>query len=255
MAVDEKKTGDFKLIGTRPNRPDGIDKVTGRAKFGADMYASGMLHGVIVRSPHAHARIVKIDTSKALAMKGVKAVVTRDDFATGLEGEDWNILENVMAGEKALYDGHAVCAVAATSQLLARDAAKAIVVEYEQLPHVTDVDKAMESGAPVIREGAGDGSVPEGMHANVVRMHDSGHGDVEAGFAAADLVIEETFKTEATHQGYIEPHACLAQLGGDGKGEVWCCTQGHFNVAKVCAALVGTETSQSCRYWPLPDWV
>ena len=79
MAFDEKKTGDFKLIGTRPNRPDGIDKVTGRAKFGADMYASGMLHGVIVRSPHAHARIVKIDTSKALAMKGVKAVVTRDD--------------------------------------------------------------------------------------------------------------------------------------------------------------------------------
>ena len=149
-----------------------------------------------------------------------------------------------MAGEKALYDGHAVCAVAATSQLLARDAAKAIVVEYEQLPHVTDVDKAMEADAPVIREGAGDGSVPEGMHANVVRMHDSGHGDIEAGFAAADLVIEETFKTEATHQGYIEPHACLAQLGGDGKGEVWCCTQGHFNVAKVCAALVGTETSQ-----------
>ncbi len=244
MGINEKITSDFKVVGTRPNRPDGVDKVTGRAKFGADAYAPGMLHAAIVRSPHAHARIVKIDTSKAEALKGVKAVVTRADFAEGLTGENWNILENVMASDTALYDGHAVAAVAATSALVARDAAKLVEIEYEQLPHVTDVDKAMAPDAPVIREGAADKSVPEGLHPNVVRYHDSGHGDVEAGFAEADLVIEDHFKTEATHQGYIEPHACLAQLGPDGKGEVWCCTQGHFNVQKVCAALVGTETSQ-----------
>jgi len=235
---------EFKVVGTRPDRPDGIDKVTGRAKFGADAYASGMLHAVCVRSPHAHARIVKIDSSKAEAMSEVKAVVTRADFAEGLEGEDWNILENVMAGEVALYDGHTVAAVAATTALAARDAAKLIEVEYEILPHVTDVDKAMAADAPVIREGAADGSVPEGMHPNVVRCHESGHGDVEQGFAEADLIIEDSFQTEATHQGYIEPHACLSQLGSDGKGEVWCCTQGHFNVQKVCAALVGTDSSQ-----------
>ena len=250
MALDSQKTEGFKQIGTRPDRPDGVDKVTGRARFGADMTAPGMLWGVIVRSPHAHARIVKIDTSKAEAMEGVKAVVTRADFsdaitpAPGMRGETWNVLENVMAGEKALYDGHAVAAVAATSQLAARDAAKAITVEYEVLPHVTDVDKAMEDGAPVIRDGTAEASVPEGMHPNVVRYHESGQGDLDAGFAAADLVIEETFKTEATHQGYIEPHACLATLGGDGKGELWCCTQGHWNVQKVCAALLGLETSQ-----------
>ncbi len=249
MALDDRKS-EFTFVGTRPDRPDGLDKVTGRAKFGADAYAPGMLHGAVLRSPHAHARIVKIDTSKAEAHKDVKAVVTRADFSDkvpflpGLEGEFWNVLENVMAGEKALYDGHAVAAVAATSALAARDALKLIEVEYEVLPHVTDVDKAMAPDAPVIREGAADYSVPEGMHPNVVRYHESGRGDVEAGFAEADLVIEDSFVTEAAHQGYIEPHACLATLGNDGKGELWCCTQGHWLVQKTCAALLGMETSQ-----------
>ncbi len=249
MALDDRKS-EFTFVGTCPDRPDGLDKVTGRAKFGADAYAPGMLHGAVLRSPHAHARIVKIDTSKAEAHKDVKAVVTRADFSDkvpfhpGLEGEFWNVLENVMAGEKALYDGHAVAAVAATSALAARDALKLIEVEYEVLPHVTDVDKAMAPDAPVIREGAADYSVPEGMHPNVVRYHESGRGDVEAGFAEADLVIEDSFVTEAAHQGYIEPHACLATLGNDGKGELWCCTQGHWLVQKTCAALLGMETSQ-----------
>ena len=244
MALDSSKTTGFKYVGTRPDRPDGLDKVTGRARFGADATAPGMLFAAIKRSPHAHARIVRIDASKALAMEGVKAVVTRADFAEGLTGENWNILENVMAGDTALYDGHAVAAVAATTALAARDAIKAIEVDYEILPHVTDVDKAMAPDAPVIRAGAADASVPEGLHPNVVRYHESGHGDVEAGFAEADLVIEDHFVTEATHQGYIEPHACLGTLGTDGKGELWCCTQGHWNVQKVCAALLGLETSQ-----------
>ncbi|MGB0507133.1 MAG: xanthine dehydrogenase family protein molybdopterin-binding subunit [Pikeienuella sp.] len=244
MAFDDLKKDGFKQVGTRPLRPDGVDKVTGRAQFGADKAAPGMLHGAILRSPHAHAKIISIDTSKAEAMKGVKAVVTRADFATGLKGENWNILENVMADKTALYDGHAIAAIAANSPLAAQDAIAAIDVTYEVLPHVTDVDEAMAPGAPVIRAGSADKSVPEGLHPNVVRYFDSGFGDIEKGFAEADLVIEDTFKTEATHQGYIEPHACLAQMGHDGKGEVWCCTQGHFNVAKVCAALLGTDASQ-----------
>jgi len=244
MSLDDVKTSNFKYVGTSPDRPDGLDKVTGRAKFGADAYASGMLHGAIVRSPHAHARIISIDTSKAEAMDGVKAIVTHADFADDLTGENWNILENVMASDTALYDGHAVAAVAATSMLVARDAAKLVEVTYEVLPHVTDVDEAMAEGAPVIRDGTADSSVPEGLHPNVVRYHESGHGDVEAGFAEADLVINDHFRTEATHQGYIEPHACLGTLGGDGKGEMWCCTQGHWNVQKICSALLGMETSQ-----------
>ena len=242
MPLDSKTTG-FKYIGTRPDRPDGIDKVTGKARYGADAYASGMLHGVMVRSPHAHAKIKKIDASKALALKGVKAVVTRADFPTGLEGEDWNIQENCMAGEVALYDGHAVAAVAATSLLLAREAAKLIEVEYEVLPHVTDVDEAMKPGAPAIRAGAADYSVPEGLHPNVMRYIEYGHGDLDAGFAAADLVMENTYKTEAAHQGYIEPHACLAQLGSDGKGEMWVCTQGHWFIRRMSAAVLGIDVA------------
>ncbi|MFK7754151.1 MAG: xanthine dehydrogenase family protein molybdopterin-binding subunit [Sedimentitalea sp.] len=244
MALDGQKTTDFTYVGTRPDRPDGFDKVTGRALYGADVTAPGMLHAAIVRSPHAHARITSINTDKAMALDGVKAVVTRADFATGLTGDTWDILENVMAGDTALYDGHAVAAVAATSALIARDAAKLIEVVYDILPHVTDVDAAMAKDAPVIRAGTADSSVPEGLHPNVVRYHESGHGDVEAGFAAADLVIEDSFKTEATHQGYIEPHACMGTLSSDGKGELWCCTQGHWNVQKICAALLGIETSQ-----------
>ena len=243
MALDAQKTV-FTAIGTRPDRPDGLDKVTGRARFGADVTVPGMLHGSILRSPHAHARIVRIDTSKAEALRSVKAIVTRADFVTGLDGENWNILENVMADKTALYDGHAIAAVCATSALTARDALKLVEVEYEVLPHVTDVDKAMAKDVPVIREGAADGSVPPGLHPNVVRYHESGHGDVDTGFGEADLVVEDSFQTEATHQGYIEPHACLATLGGDGKGELWCCTQGHWNVQKICAALLGLETSQ-----------
>jgi CO/xanthine dehydrogenase Mo-binding subunit len=242
MALDGRKTA-YKYIGTTPNRPDGLDKVTGRARYGADISVPGMLHGAVVRSPHAHAKIVKIDATKALAMEGVKAVITRADFPEGLEGEDWDLQENCMAGEKALYDGHAVAAVAATTPLLARDAAKAIEVTYEILPHVTDVDEAMKDGAPVIREGAADFSVPEGMHPNVVRYFDSGRGDLDKGFAEADLIIERSFTTEAAHQGYIEPHACLGQMGADGRGELWVCTQGHWFMRRMSTAVLGIETT------------
>ncbi|PIV75756.1 MAG: oxidoreductase [Rhodobacteraceae bacterium CG17_big_fil_post_rev_8_21_14_2_50_65_11] len=242
MALDGQKTA-YTYIGTTPDRPDGLDKVTGRARYGADISLPGMLHGAVVRSPHAHAKILKIDTSKAMALDGVKAVITRADFPDGLEGEDWNLQENCMAGDKALYDGHAVAAVAATSPLIARDAAKLIEVAYEPLPHVTDVDAAMAEGAPVIREGAADFSVPDGLHPNVVRYFDSGRGDLEQGFAEADLVIEKSFTTEAAHQGYIEPQACLGQMGGDGRGELWVTTQGHWFVRRMCAAILGTEAT------------
>src|SRR5437899_4788372 len=144
MPLDSKTgTPTFKVVGTRPARPDGIDKVTGRARFGADMSAPGMLVGRILRSPHAHARIRKIDTAKAEALPGVKAVVTRADFKEQ-NGDLVDILDNVMAGKKALYDGHAVAAVAAVSASVARKALALIEVDYEILPHVTDVDEAMK---------------------------------------------------------------------------------------------------------------
>jgi len=244
MALDHSdKPRTFKVVGTRPPRPDGIDKVTGRARFGADIVAPGMLTGRVLRSPHAHARIVKIDTSKARALPGVKAVVTRADF--GAVPEDVaDVIDNCMAGDKALYDGHAVAAVAASSAAVARKALRLIEVEYEVLPHVTDVDAAMKPDAPVLHAGRQEETVPEGYSQNVMSRVEFGHGDIDKGLAEADRVIERTYRTGATHQGYIEPHACLATMGPDGQADLWCCTQGHYMVRNTCAAILGMEQGQ-----------
>lgn len=244
MAKDEYTKRDFKIIGTRPPRPDGIDKVTGRARYGADMSAPGMLVGLVLRSPHAHARIINIDTSVAAAMPGVKAIVTRADFPEQSDASLADILDNCMAGEKALYDGHAVAAVAASSRHTARAALAAIVVDYEVLPHVIDVDDAIKKGAPVIHEGRQQETVSPDMSPNILSRSQYGHGDVDAGFAEADVIVERTFKTAATHQGYIEPHACLATLGADGRGDLWVCTQGHYMVRSTCASILGIEAGQ-----------
>src|SRR6266571_9303824 len=138
----------LRVVGTRPIRPDGVDKVTGRANFGADMTLPGMLWGRIKRSPHAHARIVGINADKALALPGVKAVVTRADFPevtperAHIGAAPHNLRDlsrNCIAQGKVLYEGHAVAAVAATSPLIAEQAVDLIEVEYQVLPHVMDV--------------------------------------------------------------------------------------------------------------------
>ena len=150
MALDEFDSEHriFSAVGTRPVRPDGIDKVTGKAMFGADLSAPGMLIGAILRSPHAHARIKSIDTSAAEALSEVKGIVTRADFNPMTSRANADVLENVMAGEKALYDGHAVAAIAATSASAAKKALRLIKVDYEVIPHVTDVDESMKPNAP-----------------------------------------------------------------------------------------------------------
>ena len=225
----------FKSVGTRPLRPDGVDKVTGRARYGADFNMPGQLVGRVLRSPHAHARIRGIDTSKAEALKGVKAVITAADLPDHTEGDSelYNILDNCMARSKAFYDGHAVAAVAAVDAATARKALKLIEVDYEVLPHVTDVDEAMKPGAPQLHESS-----------NMANRSEYGHGDVDAGFNQAEVIVERTYKTEQTHQGYIEPHACVASVNGDGTGDLWVCTQGHFVYRQVCASLLGMGVSK-----------
>lgn len=245
MAKDEFTPRSFKVVGTRPLRPDGIDKVTGRARYGADISAPGMLTGMALRSPHAHARIISIDTSAAVVMPGVKAVITRADFPVQPEDDATaDILDNCMAGEKALYDGHAVAAVAATSRRVAIEALAAIAVDYEILPHVLDVDDAMKPDAPVLLNGRKQEGVPTDVSDNVLTRTQYGHGTPEKGFESADLVIERTFKTAATHQGYIEPHSCLATLGADGQGDLWVCTQGHYMARNTCAAILGLDAGR-----------
>ncbi|MFN3231013.1 MAG: xanthine dehydrogenase family protein molybdopterin-binding subunit [Alphaproteobacteria bacterium] len=244
---------DLKVVGTRPIRPDGVDKVTGRANFGADHTMPGMLWGRILRSPHAHARIIKIDASKAEALPGVKAVVTGADLAdvqgTVEAGESAanmrDLSRNVLADDKVLYDGHAVAAVAATSDKIARDALKLIEVDYEVLPFVLDVDDAMKADAPLLH----DDMFTEGVEpkpetpSNVAKKMVIGLGDIEEGFAKADIIVERTLKTAPVHQGYIEPHACVANIGEDGQAVVWCSSQGQFVIRDLCAQLLKMDAS------------
>ncbi len=239
-----RKTEGFKIVGTRPQRPDGIEKVTGRALYGADLSVPDMLHGAVLRSPHPHARIVSIDASAALEMPGVRAVVTSADFKKQAKFFMQDTLDNCMARDFALYDGHAVAAVAAKTRKQAEEAAAKIRVEYEILPHVTEVEDAMKPDAPILHAGRSYRNIPEGNNANVTNYVEFGHGDVEAGFKDADLIVERSFKTAATHQGYIEPNACVASMGPDGRGELWVTTQGHYMVRDFCAPFLGLEESK-----------
>ncbi len=246
--------GHLKVVGTRPIRPDGAEKVTGKALYGADLAMPGMLVGKIKRSPHAHARIVSIDTRKARALAGVKAVVTAADFPD-LASEEYEAGEsaanlrdmalNVMARHKALYDGHAVAAVAATSSEIADEALALIVVEYEPLPHVIDVEAAMAEDAPVLHAHL----FTEGLAArpdkpsNIAKRNELKRGDLDAGFAAADVIVEGRYTTAAVHQGYIEPHACVASFGADGQCQVWSSSQGQFMIRTYCAKVLDLEAS------------
>ena len=238
----------YKSVGTRPLRPDGVDKVTGRARYGADFNMPGQLVGRILRSPHAHARILGIDTARAAALKGVKAVVTAADLPdlSGGDKAHYNLLDNCMARSTAFYDGHAVAAVAAIDARTAREALKLIEVTYEVLPHVVDVDEAMQPSAPVLHDTVfTDGVDPRpAAPSNVAARSEFGHGDVDEGFAAADVIVERSFRTEQTHQGYIEPHACVASVNPDGTAELWVCTQGHFVYRQKCAELLGMDVSK-----------
>jgi CO/xanthine dehydrogenase Mo-binding subunit len=242
----------LKVVGTRPIRPDGVDKVTGRAVFAADTRASGMLWGKILRSPHAHARIVSIDTSKAAALKGVHAVVTSADFPN-IPSEEAFVGEgpmnfrdlswNVMARGKALYEGHAVAAVAATTQQIADDALALIEVKYEVLPFVIDVEDAMADNAPVLHDDMFTGGVtPKPTKpSNVAKVVTFKKGDAEAGFKDADIIVEGKYTTKPVHQGYIEPHACLATYAPDGQITIHSSSQGHFMVRAYTAKLLGID--------------
>ncbi|MBM3478691.1 MAG: xanthine dehydrogenase family protein molybdopterin-binding subunit [Alphaproteobacteria bacterium] len=245
----------FKVVGTRPSRPDGADKVTGRARFGADWNMPGQLVGRVLRSPHAHAVIESIDASKAAALPGVKAVVTSADFveqenrivpAGEMQVNLRDVTRNVMAREKALYHGHAVAAVAATTDAIAREALGLVEVRYRVLPHVVDVEDAMKPGAPILHDHLRtDGVEPRPTEpSNVAKRIDFAKGDAAKGFAVAEVVVERRFRTAPVHQGYIEPHACLASAAEDGQVQLWTTTQGHFQVRGFCSRLLGLETSQ-----------
>src|ERR1700744_1161625 len=236
-----------KWIGQRTIRPDGVDKVTGRAAFAADTNMPGMIWGKVLRSPHPHARIRSIDTTKAEALPGVKAVVTSRDIVDfpldksvmlGIQDMRW-MCRNVMAREKALFPGHPVAAVAATTEAIAAKACELIEVDYEVLPWSIELDAAPKPHAPILH----DFTKFEGKPSNIAGRQEVKKGDIAEGFAKAEVVIERSFTTRPVHQGYIEPHACLVSVAPDGKTTIWSSSQGQFMVRAMTSMLTGIPQS------------
>ncbi len=252
MKTDAKK---YKVIGTRPIRHDGADKVTGRAIYGADLHLSGLVHGKILRSPHAHARIKSIDTSAAEKLPGVLAVVTakdmpdlKDKIADLGEGSVnlAHLGANVLAHGKVFYKGHAIAAVAAVNGHVAEAAAKLICVEYEVLPSVTWVLDAMKDDSPLLHEDLRTKSMGKKSDkpSNVAMHIHFETGNVDEAFKTADVVVEREFKTASVHQGYIEPHVSTALWNQDNHLTIWTSTQGAFTARAQTAELMQIPVSQ-----------
>ncbi len=254
---ESNPTREFRVIGTRPIRPDGVDKVTGRALYGNDYSFPGMLHGCVLRSPYAHARIRSINIEQALKHPGVKAIVTAKDFpeVKGVMAQVGELTVNthylslnIMARDKVLYDGHAVAAVAATSRHVAQEALELIEVEYEVLEPVMTAEDAMKPDAPILldelrtkfmahRTDPGSLEGPD-RPSNVPGHIRFDRGDLEAGFRSADFIVEREFNTAAVHQGYIEPQNALASWTADDHLTIYCSTQGSFNVRTLTASVL-----------------
>jgi len=219
--------------------------VLSTALYSADMNLPSMLFGKVLRSPHAHAIIKSIDTSKAEAHPDVRAVVTSADFVLhenkpillssgGIPQNMFQRSSNCLARGKVFYKGHAVAAVAADTVHAAEEAMSLIEVEYEILPAVTDVESAMAEGAPQLHD-----NIP----GNVASHTELELGDLEKGFAEADLVMEKVYRTNTVHQGYIEPHSATAWWTPQGKITIWGSSQGHFPVRDLTASVLGVDES------------
>ena len=248
-------SGNYQVVGTRPIRHDGTDKVVGAARYAADQNVPGMLYGKYLRSPHAHARILSIDTRKAEALPGVVSIVTSSDLAEAADkiqemGEDAVNLRylsaNMLAHDKVLYHGHAIAAVAATSVHVAEEAVGLIDVEYELLKPVLDVREAMADDAPILLEELRTVAMGEvgDKPTNVAQHFRHARGDLEAGYEAADAIVEREFTTAMVHQGYLEPQASTVQWRPDDQIHIWTSTQGPFQIRDSVSALLQVPVSQ-----------
>jgi carbon-monoxide dehydrogenase large subunit len=211
-----------RIVGRPIGRVDGADKVSGAARYSADVTLPGMVWGKALRSPLPHARIVRIDTSRARALPGVLAVLTAADLPDVLVGRRMFDMP-LLARDRVRFIGEKVAVVAAADPDVAEEALGAIDVEYEDLPAIIDLTRALDGDAPVVHEnpGAYEGAPAERPHPNVQSVVRFKLGDIAAGFRQADRVFEHTFRTQLAHQGYLEPHAGAVAIDPDGRVQVW----------------------------------
>ena len=234
-----KTTRDVKGVGISIPRPDGPEKVTGRVQYVADIQAKGLLHAKLLRSPHAHAKIVSIDTSAAKALPGVRAVITAKDIPH-LKKKAPTRAHAVLAIDRVVFMGQPVAAVAADEPSIAEEALDLIKVEYQVLAASIDPLKAMLPGAPPVADAGTEADTSEALaHSGVAAAKSEAgppkavnisqqaklqRGDVAKAFAESDIVIEKTYRVPMVHQGYLEPHAVLAQWDKNGLLTLWAST-------------------------------
>jgi CO/xanthine dehydrogenase Mo-binding subunit len=248
-----KTTREVKGVGLAIPRPDGPEKVTGRVQYVADLKPRGLLHAKLLRSPHAHARIVRIDTSKARALPGVRAVLTAADIPE-LKRKAPTRAHAVLAIDRVVFVGQPVAAVAADEVAIAEEALDLIEVEYAVLPASVDPLKSMQVGAPPVADAGTEADTSEALaHSgvaatksdappakavNVAQQSRLQRGDVAKGFAESDLILEKTYRVPMVHQGYLEPHAVLAEWDSTGFLTLWSSTQGSFNTRSEVADVL-----------------
>ncbi len=243
MVIDNSNVK-YSSIGKRPIRHDGYDKVTGKAQFGADIHPSNLLYAKVLRSPHAHAKILSINTEKALKHPGVKAIITSKDFPNHSKNPEvlgsgppiniYNLGTNILARNKVLYKGHAIAAVAANNVHTAEEALSLIEIDYEVLPSVTNAEDAMQKNAPSIHP-----EYPD----NIASRDKLEIGDINKGFDKSDILIEREFRTSTVHQGYIELHSATALWEPNNHVILWTSSQGHFQIRDRTAAILGIAPS------------
>jgi CO/xanthine dehydrogenase Mo-binding subunit len=253
-----KTTRDVKGVGVAIPRPDGPEKVTGRVQYVGDIKPKGLLHAKLLRSPHAHAKIVSIDTSAAKALPGVRAVLTAKDIPH-LKKKAPTRAHAVLAIDRAVFMGQPVAAVAADEPSIAEEALDLIRVEYQVLPASIDPLKAMQPGAPPVADAGTEADTSEALAHSAVAIAKSEapakavnisqqarlqRGDVAKGFAESDHILEKTYRVPMVHQGYLEPHAVLAEWDRNGLLTLWASTQGSFNTRSEVSDVLGIPENQ-----------
>ena len=248
-----KTTRDVKGVGVAIPRPDGPEKVTGRVQYVADIQPKGLLHAKLLRSPHAHAKIVSIDTSAAKALPGVRAVITAKDIPH-LKKKAPTRAHAVLAIDRAVFMGQPVAAVAADELAIAEEALDLIKVEYQVLPASIDPLRSMQPGAPPVADAGTEADTSEALAHSAVAIAKSEapakavnisqqarlqRGDPAKGFAESDHVLEKTYRVPMVHQGYLEAHAVLAEWDRNGLLTLWASTQGSFNTRSEVADVLG----------------
>lgn len=229
---------EYSVIGKRVPRVDALAKATGTALYGADIHLPNMLFGKVLWSPHAHAGIRRLDVSKARALEGVKAVITAADVpGQKSDKENLNPMTSCLARDQVIFAGQPIAAVAATSIEIAEEAVNLIEVEFEERTPVVDVLEAMKPDAPLVHPEtrAADRPVESAPPSNIFWYMKNNRGDMEAGFKQADTVLENTFRTQTVHQGYIEPRVAVASVDPIGKITIWSDNQGIFELRELVA--------------------